>query len=122
LHDLKALASPGDDVHAPILILLDYVEYLRGAANLGNLAIFGAQHAKRPFALQTLSNHLFIARLENVQWQRRARKQNRIQWKQRQQSTQAQPPELIASLPASIPGLYASGKGCFVQQTFLAVS
>src|SRR5580698_169226 len=85
LHDFKALATFGDDVHAPVFMFLYDVEDFRGAANLGNLAFLGAQHTERLLALQALSNHLFVTWLENVQRQGGSRKQNRIQRKQRQQ-------------------------------------
>ena len=78
VHDFKALAALGHDVHAAVVILLGHGDDFRGAANLRDRSLFSAHHAKGPVLFQAFPNHFFVARLENMQRQRSARKQYHI--------------------------------------------
>ena len=81
LYDLEAGAALGDDIHAPVGIFLGDCQYFCGAANLSELLLLASEDAEVLAAVEAFGNHFAIARLENVQWQRRARKQNQVQWK-----------------------------------------
>ncbi len=78
----EALAALGDQVHAPVGILLRDRNDLGGTPNFGNALFQGADHAERRIICQTLANHLFVSWLENVQGQGSARKQNDVKREQ----------------------------------------
>ena len=81
LHHLEALASFGHDIQAPIGIFSGNGDNLCCAADLSDSFLLGPDDAKRRLPVQTFGDHLSVARLENVQWQGRAREQDHIQRK-----------------------------------------
>jgi len=88
LQKFEAFASLGDDVHASIVVGFGDGQDLGRAADIGQRALLRADHAEKRFLIQALSNHFLVARLENVQRQRYARKQNDIEREEREQGTQ----------------------------------
>ena len=65
----KALASLRNQIETPVGILFRNADNLRGASNVCDAALHGAHYAKGRMVCPTLTNHLFIPRLENVQRQ-----------------------------------------------------
>src|ERR1700736_575497 len=88
LQNLEGGPPPGDDVHAAVGIFLRDRENLRGASDLGELLLLASKHAKILAVIETFGDHFTVARLENMQRQRRAGEQNDVQRKQWQQWAQ----------------------------------
>ena len=82
---LKALAPLRNQVEAPIGILFGDRNDFSGAPDLGDSFLQRAYHAKVRAVGPALSDHLFVAWLENVQRQWRAGKQYDLEREQRQQ-------------------------------------
>ena len=83
----EALDSPRQDVHAPIIVFLDHLQDFSRAAYVGDALFGGAHNAEGLFQLQTLSDHFFVARLEDVERQGGAGEQDEFKRKDRQQRT-----------------------------------
>jgi hypothetical protein len=88
MHNFKALAAFGHDVHAAIGIFFSDRNDFRGAADFGDPLFLCPNHSKGFRPGQALGNHLLVAGLENVQRKRGPRKQNYIERKQGQKSAQ----------------------------------
>ena len=82
---VEAAASHSKDVHAAIGISTEHVDDLCGAASRGDLLSITAEDAEGAFLAETFSDHLSIARLENVERERRLREEDEIQGEERQQ-------------------------------------
>ena len=65
--DLEPLATFGHQVESAIGVFFHYADDFGGASHLGNALLNRAYHAKIVMLGQTFANHLFVARLENVQ-------------------------------------------------------
>ena len=80
MQNLKRLTAFADNVEPPIRILLGDGDDFRCASDLGD-ALFRRQHyAESSVMVEALPDHFFVTRLENVQRQRRARKQYDVEW------------------------------------------
>src|SRR5579862_528334 len=86
LNNLKSLSSLGVNVHAAIVIFFPYLGDDRGAAHFSQGILVGPDHAKGFLLFQTFSDHLFVARLKDVQREGRAREQHHVQREQRQKA------------------------------------
>ncbi len=73
--DFKASRTPGEDVHAPVLVLPYNLEHTSAAPNCADLPFFSQDHSELllgagPFLrFQAASDHLLVALLEDVEGQ-----------------------------------------------------
>ena len=74
--NLKPLPAFSSNVEPAIIIFFDYVEDRGGAADRGQGALLHAHHAEWTLLLQALADHLFVARLKDMQRQRRSGKEH----------------------------------------------
>src|SRR5690242_807091 len=79
--DFEPLLAFGGYVETAIVILLDDRNDACRTANGGERVFLGPDHPERTVLRQALADHFLIARLKNVQWQRRTRKDNDFQRK-----------------------------------------
>jgi len=86
---LKALTAFSYDIHAASVVLLRHRKNFRGAPDVGEVCLLGANYAELLFLLQALSDHFPVARLEDVQGQRSAGKQDDLEWEKGEQGIQA---------------------------------
>ena len=80
--DFETVAALGDQVEASIGILFHDGDDFGGASHFGETLIESTNHSKNPILRQTFGDHFFIARLENVQRQWSAGKQDDIEREQ----------------------------------------
>ena len=85
LKDLEALLALREDIHASVRIGFENVNDLCRTTDVGESLFFGANNAEWSLLAQAFTNHFFVTRLEDVQRQRRARKQNQVERKQRKE-------------------------------------
>lgn len=67
-----------------LVVLLDDIGDFGGAADLRDAFFFGPQNAERLAGLETFRDHLFIARLKDVQRQRSAGQEYHVERKERE--------------------------------------
>jgi hypothetical protein len=75
----KSPAAFSNEIEAAIFILFYHRDDFSRASHFSEALFNGAYHAKRLVLRQAFANHLFVARLENVQRQGSAGKQNDIE-------------------------------------------
>lgn len=80
--NLEPLAALANQVHATVRILFRYGDDFGSAADLRNAFVQGSYYSEGRFRGQTFPDHFLVARLEDMQWQRRTRKQDELQGKQ----------------------------------------
>ena len=85
MKDFEALLALCEDIHASVRISLENVDDLCGTTDIGESFFFGANDAEWSLLAQAFANHFFITRLEDVQRQRRARKQHQVEREQRKE-------------------------------------
>ena len=66
LHHLETFTAFGHDVHAPVGIFLGNGDNLCCAADFRDAFLFGPDHAKRLFPVQTFGDHFLVTWLKNV--------------------------------------------------------
>jgi hypothetical protein len=76
-------ASDGDDVHATVVVAFYHVKDFRGAAHVSEAIGKRKEQAEFRLFLDTSLHHLPIARLENMQGEFRAGKEDDVQGKKR---------------------------------------
>ncbi len=82
LHDLEALRSFRDDVHAAVFVFLNNFGDVRHAADLGNRVFLRAHDSERFLVDKGLADHLLVTGFEDVQRQGSAGKQDNIEREQ----------------------------------------
>ena len=97
--NLEAAQALGEDVETSVLVTFDDIEDLGGAADLCHLFLPGMDDAKDRVALQALTDHLFVARLEDVQRQWDGGKQDQ---RQRKNWQQALHPHIVRLTPKAL--------------------
>lgn len=86
--NFEAFPALRDYVHLSVGMLLGYSHNLCGAPDIGHAVVVRAQNSEAFFLFQTLSDHFFVSRLKNVQWQGSTREKNQVQRKQGQKRLQ----------------------------------
>ena len=81
LQNLEAFLPLSKDVHSPVRILLQNIQDFRGAADFRQLLFLGANDSEMLILIEALRDHLFVARLKNVQRHGYPRQQHQIQRK-----------------------------------------
>ncbi len=81
----KALAAFHDQIETPVGILLRDSNDFSRTPNFRQALVQGADHAERRVVCPTLADHLFVARLENVQGQGSAGEQHNVEREQGKQ-------------------------------------
>src|SRR5579859_633808 len=84
--DFKAAQALGEDIEPAIVVAFDYIENPGGAANLGHLFLLCMDNAEYRVFFQAFTDHLFIARLKDMQRQRYGGKQDQRQREDGQQN------------------------------------
>jgi hypothetical protein len=79
----KALAALRDQIQTPVGIFFGDRNNLGGAPNFRDPLFQGAHHAEGRVVYPTLTHHLLVSWLENVQGQRSAGKQDHVEREQR---------------------------------------
>jgi hypothetical protein len=88
--DLKAPATPHDDIEPPVFMAEDFGDMGRRTNVVGRRLIVDFRagryqhHAEGGIVILALRNQSLIPFFEDVKWQLGARKQDGVQWKQRQ--------------------------------------
>ena len=81
LQHFEAALAFSEDVHTAVVVFFEDVDDFGGAANVDEPLVFGADDAERALLVKAFIDHLFVARLEDVQRQGRAGKQHQIERK-----------------------------------------
>ena len=83
--DFETPSAGGLDVEPAVLVAFHHSVDHRAAAEIGDALRSTGQHdAEFGLAGDRFTDHFAVARLENVEWQRRARKEHGLQWKEGQ--------------------------------------
>jgi hypothetical protein len=83
LYYLESVPAFGEDVEASIVVSSDDFDDFCRAAHVGNSLGMSANDAERAMCVEALANHLLVARFEDVQRERRARKKNDVEREER---------------------------------------
>ena len=75
----KPMAAFGDQIETSVFVFPGDADDLGCASDLGDAMVNGSNHAEDRTVGAAFADHLFVARLENVQRQRRAGKQHEIE-------------------------------------------
>jgi hypothetical protein len=81
-YDFETPAAFGDEVEAAVRILLDHSDNFGSASHLGQTLFDYAHYTERAMLGEALSDHFFIAELEDVQGQGDAGEQDDIEREQ----------------------------------------
>jgi hypothetical protein len=71
------------DVHPPVRIFLEQANNLRRASDDRKPFALGPHNTEGTLASQAFADHLFVAALEDVEWQRRTGKEHNFKREQR---------------------------------------
>jgi hypothetical protein len=77
--EFETIAAFGDEVEASVGILFDHGHDFSGASHLGEAFLESAHHPEGFVLREAFGNHFFVTRLEDVQGQRDAGKQDNIE-------------------------------------------
>src|SRR5215469_13137602 len=87
-HEFKSFTALRNDIHTTIFVGFCDGQNLCRTADIGKILFLRANHAEQLLLVKALVDHLLVARLEDVQRQRRAGKEDQIEGKQRKKRTQ----------------------------------